>query len=179
MKRRILALLTFLAALTLAFADMPSEPHPIAAASPTGRYVVRVAPEDHAPSMVTIYELSEDGSTYAKLREFRLGDRVSASDICISEKAEVITFSSCGWQGIERAVVWHTSTGKVKRQYSLTEILPEKAFAEVQKNHRTRSSTNWRRGQPFFNGPALLIPDTVGGCVILGDDVIDYEADKN
>jgi len=176
---KALALLTFLAVLPIVSADIGPEPHPIAAASPTGRYVVRVVPEDHASAVASVYELNKDGSTYTKQREFRLVERDSVIELCISDSSEVVTFGSCGPQGAEQAVVWHTSDGKVKRQYSLKEILPAKAFSEVQAKHQSRSSTNWRRGQPFFNGRALLIPDTVGGCVILGDNVIDYEPDQN
>ncbi|HLP02683.1 MAG TPA: hypothetical protein VK163_11720 [Opitutaceae bacterium] len=176
---KALALFIFFAVIPLAVADLWAEAKPLAAASPTGRFVVRTTPGEGVGAIATVYELGADGTAYSKQREFRLLNRTSPVDICITDSAEVVTFDCWGSMGYEHAVVWYASNGTVKREYTLKEILPEKVLAEITAKHRSRSSINWRKAQPFFNGPALLIPDAVGGYVILGDDVIDYQAARN
>jgi hypothetical protein len=163
--------------LTSAFADSWSPPEPIASASPSGRYVLRVIPSDtqaKSPPVAVVFELSRDGGSFTKKGEFQLVNKRAPVEACISDSGEVYTFDDWGRMGYDHAAVWYSADGKKKAEFSLAQLFPAKVLAAIEKDHRTVSSVHWRRGRPYINGPHVIIDDALGGYITLTQGVIDY-----
>jgi hypothetical protein len=121
--------------------------------------------------MAAVLELSEDGASYQRKREFLLVNRWAPVEVCISDEGEVFTFDEWGNTGFEHALVWYASDGTKKKEYSLPELFPAKVLAKITQDHRSVSSIHWRNGKPYLNGPHLIVPDVLGGyvCVTNGE----------
>jgi hypothetical protein len=171
--------LAALVALSQAHADEWSQPSPKASASPSGKFVLRVLPGDFRTGgkpLAIILELTSDGERYLKKREFPLVNSVFPVAACISDDAEVFTFDEWHRMGYEHVVVWYAADGTVKREYGLEQLFPEKQLAEIRKKHRSVSSLHWRQWKPYINGPALIIPDALGGYVMITQGAAEYSA---
>ena len=124
--------------------------------------------------LAVIFELSGDGESYTKKKEFPLLNRLSPVEACISDDSDVFTFDDWGMMGFEHALVWYAADGKKKGEYSLAQLFPAKQLSEIEEKRRTVSSIRWREGRPWFNGTHLIIPDAVGGYVSITQGVAEY-----
>jgi hypothetical protein len=176
MKRLIFVLLA-VGAVVSGYADKWAPPSPRAYASPSGKFVLRILPGDSRSSkkaLAVILELSSDGESYTKKKEFPLVNRWSPVEACVSDEAEVFTFDEWGMMGFEHVVVWYAADGKKKSEYSLAQLFPAKHLSEIKKKHQTVSSIHWRDGRPWINGPHLIIPDALGGYVSITQGAAEY-----
>lgn len=176
MQRLILILLAFGAAVSC-YADSWAPPSPRAYASPSGKLVLRILPgeiQSGKKPLAVILELSNDGESYVKKKEFPLVNRWAPVEACISDDAEVFTIDDWGMMGFEHVVVWYAADGKKKSEYSLGQLFPAKQLSEIKERHRTVSSIHWRDGKPWINGPHLIIPDALGGYVCITQGVAEY-----
>jgi len=175
---KALAIIAFALLFSTVRADSWSPPEPKASSSPSGRYVVRVTPGDWKTKkkpVAIVFELSRDGASYEKRREFPLLNAESPVDICISEAAEVFTFDDWGRMGYSFVVVWYSEEGQKKKEFTLEELFPPKPLAEIKEEHSSKSSIHWRGvGRARINGPHLIIPDVLGGYVSLTHGTIEY-----
>lgn len=176
MKRLIFILLAF-GSIVSGYADSWAPPSSRAYASPSGKLVLRILPGDGQTGkkpLAVILELSNDGESYTKKKEFSLVNRWSPVEACISDEAEVFTFDDWGMMGFEHVVVWYAADGTKKSEYSLAQIFPAKQLSEIEEKHRSVSSIHWRDGRPWINGPHLIIPDALGGYVTITQGVTKY-----
>lgn len=179
--KRLAFIFLAVAAVISGYADSWAAPSPRAYASPSGKFVLRILPGDSQTGkgpLAVILELSSDGGSYLKKKEFSLVNRWSPVEACISDEAEVFTFDDWGRMGSESAVVWYAADGKIKRKYTLEQLFPEKQLSEIREKHRSVSSTHWREGRPYINGPHVIILDPLGGYVSLTEGVAEYTPRK-
>jgi hypothetical protein len=175
--KRLISILLAISAGVSGYPDKWSPPSPSAYTSPSGKLVLRILPGDSQSGkkpVAVILELSGDGESYTKKKEFPLVNRESPVEACISDEAEVFTFDDWGMMGFDHVVVWYAADGKKKSEYSLNQLFPAKQLAEIKRKHRSVSSIRWRDGKPWVNGPHLIIPDALGGYVSITQGVAEY-----
>ena len=205
------AWLAFALLIPAAFADQWNSPESRAFPSPNGHFILRVVPghihisgeipglerfnlpPDTQPTrstMAQIFELTAKGDRYQKIREFSLLNQSSPVDACISDLGEVYTFDDWGSMGRGLVVVCYSADGKLKKEFTLEDLIPAKPRAEIEENHRSVSSTWWRKDSgriqttvPHFGmGYIVVITDILGGnVVIIPSDTITakyYPAEK-
>jgi hypothetical protein len=176
------ALLVLTVLLPSAIAYMPEEPRPHAAASPEGRYVVRVMPAtSEERAMATVYELTPEGIRYEKSRAFSLVHRNEPADVFITDKGDVYTFDDWGREGRQIAVVRYSADGKKPKVFTMGKLFPAPQLTEIERTHRVRGPINWRGEGPYgLRGgmpmsEVLVVPDVLGGHLVFSGEDVEYE----
>ena len=173
--------LLLLASLCRSSADSWGAPSPSGYSSPSGKYVLRILPGDSQAgkkSLALVFEIASNDDKYNKRNEFPLVNARAPVDACISDQGEVITFDDWGMMGYEHVIVWYTANGKTHREYQLLNLFPAPELLKIREKHTTKSSVHWRRDRPYFNGPILVIPVSLGGYITIINGKTEYFPSK-
>jgi len=171
---RIITLILALLIVGPVCADSWRRPQAQEFVSPNGQMKVRILPRNvkaKTKPVAMIYRVGQDGETLQKSSEFPLINLpVSA---CILDSGDLYTFDTWGTLGWH-PIIWYSTEGVVKAQFTLGEIFPQKELDEIKKTRRTSSSLWWRNGKPKVKDRQVRIDDSIGGYIVITEDSLSY-----